>query len=103
MCAAIPSSRTNTTVHEGRIRFETQSLQRQFGEATYDQFVKRFLEHEGCSGQQIDEIVDNQKNGPLLRQVAAIEKNADLRSRRFAVEVRRFRDRWFALNAWTLR
>ena len=54
--------------------FESQSLKRQLGEASYDQFVKRFLEHEGCSSQQIAEIVDNEENGPILRQVAAMRR-----------------------------
>jgi formylglycine-generating enzyme required for sulfatase activity len=51
---------------------EADELHNQLGEAGYDEFLRAFLRQKGATAQQADEVIDNRKYGPLLRQIAAI-------------------------------
>ena len=57
--------------------FEASSLEKQLGEHGHEEFTKKFLLHQGRSEQQVEEIIDNYKDGPLLRKIAEIRKKRD--------------------------
>lgn len=57
--------------------WDTHSLERRLGEAGYEQFVRAFLLHRGCSPEQVDEVIDNKNNGPLLRRIKAVRQRQD--------------------------
>lgn len=63
------------------VDWDAQSLEKQLGETGYEQFIKDFLIHRGCSLEQATEILDNKNNGPLLRRIAEVRRtrNATLR------------------------
>ncbi len=54
--------------------WDATSLEKQLGEAGLDQFTKRFLLYRGCTEQQAEEVLDNHKNGPVIRQIAQARK-----------------------------
>jgi formylglycine-generating enzyme required for sulfatase activity len=56
---------------------EAHSLEKQLGEADYEQFVRAFLVHRGCSPEQVDEVIDNKNHGPLLRRIQAMRKRRE--------------------------
>jgi formylglycine-generating enzyme required for sulfatase activity len=56
------------------IDWEADSLQKQLGEAGYEPFVRTFLLHRGCSPEQVEEVIDNKNNGPLLRRIKAVRQ-----------------------------
>lgn len=54
--------------------WDDQSLEKQLGKEGFDQFVRTFLLHRGCSAEQVDEIIDNKNNGPLLRRIKEVRR-----------------------------
>ena len=62
--------------------WDAHLLEEQLGEAGYEQFVRAFLLHRGCSPGQVDEVIDNKNNGPLLRRIAAVRQRRDATLRR---------------------
>ena len=56
------------------------SLEKQLGPEGYTQFVRDFLFQQGSPSAQVDDIVDNANDGPLLRQIMAmrLKRNATL-------------------------
>ncbi len=54
--------------------WEASSLKIQLGESEHEDFVRQFLAHRGCSAEQIEEVIDNERNGPLLRQIAKVRR-----------------------------
>ena len=57
--------------------WEADRLEKQMGEAGYGQFVRAFLLHRGCSPEQVEEVIDNKNNGPLLRRIRAVRQRRD--------------------------
>jgi formylglycine-generating enzyme required for sulfatase activity len=57
--------------------WDADSLEQQLGETGYEEFVKTFLLHRGCSPEQADEVLDNKNNGPLLRRIKEFRKRRD--------------------------
>jgi formylglycine-generating enzyme required for sulfatase activity len=57
-------------------------LERQLGEGGYEQFVRTFLLHRGCSVDQVEEVIDNKNNGPLLRRIGTVRRHRDATLRR---------------------
>jgi formylglycine-generating enzyme required for sulfatase activity len=66
----------NPNAHQSSQRddvdWNANSLVKQMGEKGFEQFVKRFLGHEGCSPDQADEIIDISNNGPLIRRIKSV-------------------------------
>jgi formylglycine-generating enzyme required for sulfatase activity len=62
--------------------WEADSLEKRWGEAGYEPFVRAFLLHRGCSPGQVEEVIDNQNNGPLLRRIKAVRQQRDATLRR---------------------
>ena len=54
------------------------SLEKQLGEAGHEQFVRAFLAQRGCSPEQVDEVIDNKNNGPLLRRIKAVRQRREV-------------------------
>jgi len=54
--------------------WEADSLESQLGEEAFEQFSRRFLSHQGCSDQQVEEVIDNENNGPLLREISKVRR-----------------------------
>ena len=67
---------------QDEVDWDAHSLQKQLGEAGYEQFVRTFLLHRGCSPGQVEEILDNKDNGPLLRRITALRHRRDATLRR---------------------
>ncbi len=61
---------------------DAPSLAKQLGEAGYEQFVRAFLLRRGCSPGQVDEVIDNENDGPLLRRIKAVRQRRDATLRR---------------------
>ncbi|QDU25830.1 Serine/threonine-protein kinase pkn1 [Anatilimnocola aggregata] len=61
--------------------WDANSLEKQLGPMAYQQFIKSFLLQRGCSSGQVDEVVDNKNNGPLIRRIKATrrKRNGTLR------------------------
>ena len=59
------------------IDWDAHSLEKQLGEAGCETFVRTFLLHRGCSPEQVDEVIDNKNNGPLLRRIWAVRQRRD--------------------------
>ncbi len=57
------------------------SLETQLGETEYENFTRRFLAHRGSSDKQTEEVIDNQKNGPLLREIANVRRKQNAQTR----------------------
>ena len=57
--------------------WDADRLEKQLGEAGYEQFVRAFLLHRGCSPEQVDEVIDNKNNGPLLRRIKAVRQRRE--------------------------
>jgi formylglycine-generating enzyme required for sulfatase activity len=66
--------------------WDAHSLEKQLGETGYGQFVRAFLFHRGCSPEQMDEVIDNKDNGPLLRRIKAVRQRRDATLRRLRRE-----------------
>jgi formylglycine-generating enzyme required for sulfatase activity len=64
------------------VDWDAHSLAKQLGEAGYGQFVRAFLLHRGCSPEQVEEVIDNKNNGPLLRRIKAVRQRRDATLRR---------------------
>lgn len=64
--------------------WDATSLEKQIGASAYEEFKRRFLSHRGCTEQQVEEVLDNERDGPLLRQIAQLrrKRNATLRKLR---------------------
>lgn len=62
--------------------WDADRLEKQLGEAGYEPFVRAFLLHRGCSPEQVDDIIDNKNNGPLLRRIKAVRQRRDATLRR---------------------
>jgi formylglycine-generating enzyme required for sulfatase activity/Zn ribbon nucleic-acid-binding protein len=62
--------------------WDADALERQLGEARYEQFVREFLLHRDCSPEQAEEVIDNKNNGPLLRRIKEIRQRRDTTLRR---------------------
>jgi formylglycine-generating enzyme required for sulfatase activity len=56
---------------------EAHSLEKQLGDHGHEEFTKKFLRHQGCSEEQVEEVIDNHKNGPLLRKIAEVRQQRD--------------------------
>jgi len=59
--------------------WDANRLEKQLGNAGHEQFVRAFLLHRGCSPQQVEEVIDNKNNGPLLRRIKAVRQRRDAR------------------------
>jgi formylglycine-generating enzyme required for sulfatase activity len=53
---------------------DSTSLEKQLGENGFEEFKRGFLLHRGCTQQQVEQIVDNENHGPVLRQIAQIRR-----------------------------
>jgi formylglycine-generating enzyme required for sulfatase activity len=62
--------------------WEAGRLEKQLGEAGYEPFVQAFLLHRGCSPKQVEEVIDNKNNGPLLRRIKTVRQRRDATLRR---------------------
>ncbi len=62
--------------------WDADRLEKWLGVAAYEQFVRAFLLHRGCSPTQAEEIIDNKNNGPLLRRIRAVRQRRDATLRR---------------------
>jgi formylglycine-generating enzyme required for sulfatase activity len=54
--------------------WDANTLEKQLGKQGFEDFTKQFLMYRGCTEQQVQEIKDNQNNGPLRRKVAKVLK-----------------------------
>ncbi len=76
----------NPDEHHGSERDDhdwgADGLEKRLGEAGYGEFVRAFLRHRGCSPGQVDEVIDNKNNGPLLRRIRAMRQRRDATVRR---------------------
>lgn len=84
VCAHIFNPNEHHSSKRDNYEWDANSLKDQLGERGYEDFTKRFLLHRGCAEQQVKEIIDNENNGPLLRQIAKVrrQRNATLRKLR---------------------
>lgn len=57
--------------------WDAGGLEGQLGEVGYDQFVRTFLLHRGCSPGQVDEVIDNENDGPLLRRIIEVRRRRE--------------------------
>lgn len=66
--------------------WDADRLERLLGEAGHEQFVRSFLLHRGCTPEQVDEVIDNGNNGPLLRRIRAVRLRRDTTLQRLRQE-----------------
>jgi formylglycine-generating enzyme required for sulfatase activity len=62
--------------------WDADRLEKRLGEVGYEQFVRAFLLHGGCSPEQVEEVIDNKNNGPLLRRIRAVRQRRETTLRR---------------------
>jgi formylglycine-generating enzyme required for sulfatase activity len=62
--------------------WDADRLEKRLGEAGSEEFVRAFLLHRGCSAGQVEEVIDNKNNGPLLRRIRAVRQRRDATLRR---------------------
>ena len=66
----------NQSSEQDDMDWDADRLDKQLGNAGYEQFVRAFLIHGGCISKQVDEVIDNKNNGPLLERIKAMRKAA---------------------------
>jgi formylglycine-generating enzyme required for sulfatase activity len=66
--------------------WEADRLEKQLAEAGYEPFVRAFLLHRGCSPAQVEEVIDNKNNGPLLRRIKGVRHRREATLRRLRRE-----------------
>src|SRR5262249_24748906 len=57
--------------------WDADRLEKQLDEAAYGQFVRAYLLHRGCTPGQVEEVLDNKDNGPLLRRIRAVRQRRE--------------------------
>jgi len=57
--------------------WDRDSLKSLLGEAGFDRFVVEYLQHRGHSALHAESVLDENKNGPLLRRVKAVREQRD--------------------------
>ena len=86
VCAHLFKPDENRSQERMDCDWDATSLEKLLGDADYESFTKRFLQHRGCTPELAEEVVDNYNNGPLLREIAKIrrKRKATLRQIRSA-------------------
>lgn len=62
--------------------WDADRRERRLGKAGHEEFVRAFILHRGSSAGQVEEVIDNKNNGPLLRRIRAVRQRRDATLRR---------------------
>lgn len=67
-------AQTHQNTPMGDFGDEIDTLSERLGEPRYGEFVREFLRQQGASPAQVEEVLDNQCDGPLIRRIEAGRK-----------------------------